>query len=68
MTDTRLRCSLIVVNFNDRHLLPTCFGALNRLDYPYELVDLIMINNGSQDDSIAYMNNSEFGRKENPLH
>lgn len=49
-------CTLIVVNYNGLRHLPECLGALEKLDYPRELLDLIMVDNGSSDGSIEYVN------------
>jgi GT2 family glycosyltransferase/glycosyltransferase involved in cell wall biosynthesis len=48
-------CTLIVVNYNGLRHLPECLGALERLAYPKELLDLIMVDNGSSDGSIEYV-------------
>jgi O-antigen biosynthesis protein len=45
-------CSLIVVNYNGLGHLKSCFEALQNLVYPRSQLDLIMVDNGSQDGSI----------------
>lgn len=44
--------SVIVVNFNGRELLEACFKSLLRQDYPTEHVEVILVDNGSQDNSL----------------
>ncbi|WP_448563132.1 glycosyltransferase [Trichothermofontia sp.] len=46
-------CSLIVVNYNGAHYLKDLFVSLHALDYPADLLELILVDNGSQDDSLA---------------
>jgi len=48
-------CSLIVVNYNGLRHLQGCFESLQKLDYPSELIDLIMVDNGSEDGSVEYV-------------
>src|SRR5262245_35956871 len=47
--------TLIVVNYNGVRHLPLCLGALERLEYPRELVDVIVVDNGSSDGSLEYI-------------
>jgi O-antigen biosynthesis protein len=49
-------CSLIVVNYNGLRHLMDCLASLQQLDYPQVLVDLIVVDNGSQDGSVEYVN------------
>ena len=42
---------MVVLNFNGRHLLPECLASLARLTTPAEVV---VADNGSTDDSLAY--------------
>lgn len=46
--------SVVVPNWNGRHHLERCFQSLHGLDYPGE-VELILVDNGSRDGSIARM-------------
>ncbi|HEX6289872.1 MAG TPA: glycosyltransferase [Herpetosiphonaceae bacterium] len=43
--------SVVVVNFNGRQHLEPCFSSLLKQDYPAELVELILVDNNSQDGS-----------------
>jgi O-antigen biosynthesis protein len=45
-------CSLIVVNYNGLDHLKRCLTALHNLAYPCNDLDLILVDNGSQDGSI----------------
>ncbi|MBP0005046.1 MAG: glycosyltransferase [Cyanobacteria bacterium SBC] len=48
-------CSFVVVNYNGlRHLKP-CFEALQQLDYPSDRINVVMVDNGSRDGSIEYV-------------
>ncbi len=47
--------SVVVVNFNGRQHLEPCFGSLLKQDYPAELVELILVDNNSQDGSLELM-------------
>jgi GT2 family glycosyltransferase/glycosyltransferase involved in cell wall biosynthesis len=47
--------SVVVVNFNGRQHLTPCFGSLLKQDYPADLVELILVDNASQDGSLELM-------------
>lgn len=44
--------SVIIVNFNGAHYLPTCLDALKLQTYPQHLFEVIVSDNGSSDGSI----------------
>lgn len=46
-------CSIIVVNFNGRKHLDACLGSFERLDYPADRVEILLVDNGSEDGSDA---------------
>lgn len=50
--------SIIIVNYNGRHLLKECFSSLRKLTYPQENIEIIMVDNNSSDDSIPYVRKS----------
>ncbi|MGA2159077.1 MAG: glycosyltransferase family 2 protein [Dehalococcoidia bacterium] len=53
--DTQLPdVSIIIVNHNGRRFLPVCLGSLKLLDYPGEKLEVIVVDNASTDDSVAY--------------
>ena len=47
--------SIIVVNLNGRSLLSECLDALAAQDYPGGRVEIILVDNGSTDDSVAFV-------------
>ncbi|MCC6191165.1 MAG: glycosyltransferase family 2 protein [Anaerolineales bacterium] len=44
--------AIVVLNFNGRHLLPDCLASLERLTAP---ADVVVADNGSSDNSLAYL-------------
>jgi len=48
-------CSIIVLNYNGKELLKDCFSSLRRINYPKERYEVIMVDNGSEDNSIEYV-------------
>jgi len=47
------RVSIVILNWNGRHHLQGCFESLGALDYPRELFEVILVDNGSDDGSPA---------------
>lgn len=47
--------SVVVVNFNGRQHLEPCFSSLLKQDYPAAQVELILVDNNSQDGSLELM-------------
>lgn len=47
--------SVVVVNYNGRHHLDPCFSSLKQLDYPTGQLEMILVDNGSSDGSVAYV-------------
>ena len=45
--------SVVVVNYNGRYLLPDCFRSLTQQSY--RNYEIILVDNGSRDDSISFM-------------
>ena len=45
--------SVLVLNWNGRSLLPTCLPPLLQQDYP--TLEVVLIDNASEDDSVAYV-------------
>lgn len=45
--------SVVVVNYNGRHLLSDCFRSLTQQSY--RNYEIILVDNGSKDDSISFM-------------
>lgn len=46
---------VVVLNYNGRHHLQRCFGSLATLDYPRDRVEVLLIDNGSEDGSLEEM-------------
>ena len=44
--------SILIVNYNGAHLLPDCLSAVANLDYPKKLLEVIVIDNNSKDNSL----------------
>ena len=47
--------SVIVLNYNGAHFLPTCLGALRQQTYPADRFEVIVTDNGSTDDSLPLL-------------
>lgn len=50
--------SVIVTNYNGRHFLDSCFRSLYKINYPRELYEVIMVDNGSTDGSVEFVEKS----------
>ncbi len=55
MTTQLPTVTVIVLNWNGRTHLADCFDSLLALDYPHERLTLMLVDNGSTDDSVAFM-------------
>ena len=53
--------SFIIVNYNGRKYLKKCFDSILNLNYPKNKLEIIMVDNGSRDDSV------DFVRKNYPI-
>ncbi len=49
------RVSVVVLNYDGLRFLDACFSSLVRLDYPEDRLELLMVDNGSSDGSLAFM-------------
>jgi GT2 family glycosyltransferase len=47
--------SIVIVSLNGRALLADCLDALAVQDYPQDRVETILVDNGSTDDSVAFV-------------
>jgi len=56
LADSELpRVSIVVLNWNGRQHLGPCFDTLRALDYPADRFEVILVDNGSDDGSQAYV-------------
>lgn len=54
MSDSALPlCSFVIVNYNGLQYLHPCLQAVYALDYPRDRLEVILVDNGSTDDSLA---------------
>src|SRR5579859_1203458 len=49
------KVSVVVLNYNGLRHLEDCFRSLGALDYPAGQLELLVVDNGSTDESIAYL-------------
>ena len=54
-TNLPLKISLIIVNYNGLKYLKNCFDSITKNSYPLEKIEIIMVDNGSNDGSIGYV-------------
>jgi GT2 family glycosyltransferase/glycosyltransferase involved in cell wall biosynthesis len=47
--------SVVIVNLNGRHLLGECLDSLVAQDYPPDRLEIILVDNGSQDSSVEFV-------------
>jgi GT2 family glycosyltransferase len=47
--------TVVVLNWNGREYLADCFDSLLALDYPKDRLELMIVDNGSTDDSVAFV-------------
>lgn len=47
------RVSIVILNWNGKHHLEPCFKTLRALDYPDDLYEVVLVDNGSDDGSQA---------------
>ncbi len=50
-----MKASVLIVNYNGRTLLPDCLAALEQQSLPREQYEIVIVDNGSTDDSVAYV-------------
>lgn len=47
--------SIIIVNYNGKHLLSECLSSLSKLEYPKSRFEVIVVDNNSDDDSVPFI-------------
>lgn len=56
LTDSELpRLSIVILNWNGHHHLDGCFESLAKVDYDKDKLDVILVDNGSDDGSQEHM-------------
>jgi GT2 family glycosyltransferase len=50
-----MRASVIIPNYNGKRFLETCLNAMRVQTYPRELTEIVMVDDASTDDSIAFV-------------
>lgn len=49
------RVSIVILNLNGKHHLKGCFESLAALDYPKDRLEVVLVDNGSDDGSVEEM-------------
>jgi len=49
------KVSVIILNLNGREIIPTCLSSLKELSYPKEKLEIIVVDNGSTDESVGFI-------------
>ncbi len=55
MSEPVVSASVIIPNFNGLRFLPACLDALRAQSYPAEQIEVILVDDGSTDESVAYV-------------
>ncbi|MDA1266543.1 MAG: glycosyltransferase family 2 protein [Planctomycetota bacterium] len=56
LSDSELpRVAIVILNWNGRHHLAGCFDSLRALDYSQDRVQVVLIDNGSDDGSVEHV-------------
>lgn len=50
--------SILIVNYNGRHLLEECLTSVFEIDYPKNSFEVILVDNDSQDESTHFIKNN----------
>lgn len=48
--------SILIVNYNGRAFIGNCLSSLRKVNYPKKKIEIILVDNNSSDDSVAYIN------------
>jgi hypothetical protein len=48
-------CSIIVLNYNEKEYLRNCLSSLLRINYPKNRYKIVLVDNGSSDDSVNFV-------------
>ncbi len=55
LTELLPAISVVIPNFNGVEHLRTCLSSLRKLDYPRDQLEIIVVDNASADESVAYL-------------
>lgn len=55
MTDSSVKISLIIINYNGRKYLKNCLDAIKQSNYSFEKIETIMVDNASCDGSVDFI-------------
>ncbi|MES0342275.1 MAG: glycosyltransferase, partial [Candidatus Humimicrobiaceae bacterium] len=47
--------SISIINLNGNNYLNDCLGSLDKLDYPKNKIEILVVDNGSTDDSVKFV-------------
>src|SRR3990170_8146316 len=47
-------CSIVALNYNGKEHLEECFNSIREMNYPKSRYELIMVDNGSKDNSVNF--------------
>ena len=47
------KCAIVILNWNGKQHLKPCFETLAALDYPKDKYEVVLVDNGSSDDTSA---------------
>ena len=50
-----MRTSIIIPNYNGKRFLEPCLDAVRRQAYPTELIEIIVVDDASSDDSVPFV-------------
>lgn len=51
------KVSIVIANLNGKHHLRDCFASIQRLNYPKDKIEVILVDNGSTDGSVEFVKN-----------
>jgi GT2 family glycosyltransferase len=55
--NSKKKIAVIIVTYNAQDYLPDLFGSLERQDCPGNLVEIVVVDNGSRDGTVEYIKN-----------
>src|SRR3989344_4532530 len=55
MEASKLKASIIIVNYNGKHFLKECLSSVFEIDFPKNQYEVILVDNDSRDNSVEYV-------------